>query len=316
MRTREDKFQFDHVNLFFINHLRAFLFAIGEMFRTPLATTMTLTVIGIAMALPSVLYVLLKDVEGFNQYWKGSPSISLYLKLELSPYQINSVLQELKTNAEIAHLQYISPEQGLDEFERSMGLSGVLINLNKNPLPGVIIVTPIKKYQSAAQLEQLAHALEKNNWVDLAQLDRAWITRLYALVQIAQRITYALGLLFGMGVILIIANTIRLITQNSRQEIAILRLIGATAAFIRRPLLYRGMLYGLFGGIIAWILVGLLFWWLSAPFGILAESYHSQLNLKGFDLIAGLSILFTCSLLGLIGAWFAVNKYLQAPESL
>lgn len=308
--------QFNHLNLLFVSHLRAFLFALGEMVRAPLTSFLTVIVIGVATSLPAALYLFLQNFEGINHYWSGTLHISLYLKPSLTPLETNSILQELRGKSEIADVNYISPQEGLIEFEKATGLASSLNNLKENPLPGVVVLTPQRQYQSPEQLESLIDSIKLIPNVDTAQFDMTWIKRLYYLIQIAQRITYALAILFSFGVILIVGNTIRLITQNNRQEIAVLRLIGATSAFIRRPFLYRGILYGFLGGLVAWILVSLLLWWLATPFGVVAQSYNSQLGLKGFSPLSVFAILGICSLLGLIGAWFSVNKQLRAEETL
>ena len=304
------------ISQFFILHLRAFLFALGEIIRTPLASLLTIIVIGVAMFLPTALYVSLQNFSSLSQHWDGTPHISLYLKPGLAALESNSLLQELRGNKKIKTIEYISPQQGLSEFEKATGLSDALNDLKQNPLPGVIVITPQEAYQAPAGLESLIKSLKNIPNIDNAQFDLTWTKRLYYLIQIAQRITYALAVLFGFGVILIIGNTIRLITQNNRQEIAVLRLLGATASFIQRPLLYRGIIYGFLGGIIACVFVKLLLLWLSGPLEFLAESYQTQLNLLGFSLVNALSILAICSLLGLIGSWISVHKHLQAPESL
>ncbi len=304
------------INQFFILHLRAFLFALGEITRTPVASLLTVIVISVAMFLPTALYVALQNFSALNQYWEGTPHVSLYLKPGLSVLDSNNVIQELRCNPKIKKVDYISPQQGLNEFEKITGLEGALSDLKTNPLPGVLIITPQNAYQSPIGLESLLKSLNHFPNIDNAQFDLTWSKRLYYLVQISERITYALAILFGFGVILIIGNTIRLITQNNRQEIAVLRLLGATSAFIQRPLLYRGIIYGLLGGMLACIFVKLLMWWLAGPLGYLAESYQTQFNLLGFGLADALSILVICSIMGLIGSWISVHKHLQAPESL
>jgi cell division transport system permease protein len=311
-----DSAQFSSFELFYINHLRAFLFAVGEIIRTPFATLLTLLVIGIAMALPSALYLMLENFQGLAQHWDGTPHISLYLKVGTPEFEINQTIEQLKNQPEIAEINYISPTQGLADFEKITGLNGVLGSLNKNPLPGVIVITPAAEYQAPQPLEKLLASLKAQNSIETTALDMNWVKRLYYIIQIGERITYSLAALFGLGVIVIIGNTIRLTTQSNKQEIAVLRLIGATSGFIRRPLLYRGAFYGLFGGIIAWIIVSLLMWWLSEPLDNLAKSYGANIELNGFSFDSAIAIFTSCILLGLIGSWLAVSKHLRAEENL
>lgn len=298
------------------NHLRAFLFGLGELLRAPIASGMTLLVIGIAMTFPAGLYALLQNGQQLAKEWNNDPTISVYLQPHVSDAQVSALMKQLQQRNDVAQASYVSPAQGLREFQQQTQLQAALRVLPENPLPGIIVITPRINLQSSGDIENLLSSLKQLPNVDASQLDTLWVKRLYELMILAERITYGLMLLFGIGVALIVANTMRMATQSHRQEIMVLRLIGATAAFIRRPMLYRGALYGMLGGLIACLLVGILFWWLQAPAQHLAASYHNQWRLQGLTFTAGLAITAACALLGLLGSWFSVQHYLKTPEEI
>jgi cell division transport system permease protein len=233
------------LTLWLLNHCRAFVFSIGDIVRSPIASILTLAVIGIAMALPTGMLVLLRNFQIISQHWQGQPSISLYLKQNTNQQQINTLIKTLTANPAIAKVDYISPNTGLKNFEQQTHFDQLVKQLKQNPLPPVIVVTPTPNHQSPEKLQTLLNFIKTMPGVDVGQLDLAWVKRLYYLISLGQRFTYTLAMLFALAVILIIGNTIRLTTQNHRQEIIVLRLIGATTSFIRRPLLYRGVLYGM-----------------------------------------------------------------------
>lgn len=306
--------QHTSVAQWYINHFHALLGSLKDLFRKPFATLMTLTVIGVAMALPSGLYILLKNLQDVNQQWNSKPSISLYLKKGAPDYQLSTMLSALKKNPNIAKTHYISPEEGLREFRKVTQFGDALGDIKQNPLPGVIVVTPIKSQQSPTALQHLLLKLRLYPAVDIGQLDLAWVKRLYFIIQIGDRITYTLALLFSLGVLLIIGNTIRLTTQRHHEEMKILKLVGATDAFVRRPLLYRGFFYGFLGGVIACVLVDMALWWLETPAQSLAQSYKHDLLLQGLSFFTGFSIIASSALLGVIGAWMAVHRQLSIIE--
>jgi cell division transport system permease protein len=299
----------------YTHHLQALMIGLGDLLRKPFASLMTLMVIGVAMALPSGLYILLNNLQSINQHWNNKPSLSLYLVKGAPDYQITAMLTDLKRNKNIASVKYVSPKEGLETFKQVTQFKDVLADLNQNPLPGVIVVTPIRSQQSPARLQKLLSHLQQYPQVKIGQLDMAWVKRLYYIITIGERITYSLALLFGIGVLLIIGNTIRLTIQRHHEEMRILKLVGATDAFIRRPMLYRGLLYGFFGGIVAWILVALMLWWLKSPAQSLAQSYNHNLVLSGLTFFSGFAILFGTALLGLLGAWLAGHRQLRALDS-
>ncbi|HLD17275.1 MAG TPA: permease-like cell division protein FtsX [Coxiellaceae bacterium] len=307
--------KYSSLTQFSMDHVRAFLFALGEIVKKPFANMLTLSVIGTVMSLPFGFYLLLSNFQLISQHWHGRPEISLYLKSSAPQIAIDQLIESLKTQPAIKSARYISPEEGLQSFEQFTQMKHILSHLSHNPLPGVISVEPQQQLSPQA-LNALAEQLKPLGIVDNVQVDSVWVKRLYYLVQIGERIFYTLTFIFSIGVVLIVGNTIRLIMQKHAQEILVMRLVGATKAFIRRPFLYRGFFYGLLGGILAWLLVSILLLWLSNPLQQLAQSYGSTLLLKGLNWETGLGILGISSVLGLMGSWVALRQHLKAPESV
>ena len=134
---------------------------------------------------------------------------------------------------------------------------------------------------------------------------------MYNILLLSQRLIYALLFLFTLGVLLIIGNTIRLITQSHSEEISVLALFGATPGFIRRPILYRGMLYGLFGGLLTCLIVAFIGMSLSSPANALLFSYSSSLSLVGLSWSSAFLLCAFSSLLGYLGARVAVHSAVQ-----
>lgn len=162
-------------------------------------------------------------------------------------------------------------------------------------------------------METLAANLSKLPEVDFARFDLQWLERLDAIVEIVRRGVYLLAGLLAMSVVLIVGNTIRLGIENRREEIEIARLVGATNAFIRRPFLYGGLLYGTFGAFIAWSILSAGFWLLSPSVGRLVSLYGSGFRLSGLEAEGSLVLMAAGGGLGLVGAWAAVGRHLN-PE--
>jgi len=298
------------------SHARGFIFAFGELIRTPLASLVTIIVIGIAMSLPAGFYTLLKNFQSISQHWNGNPTISLYLKPRLVQSEIQLLRDTLKKRVDIDHLQYISPDEGIKQFEKYTQFNDVLSILGTNPLPPVIVVTPTMQYRAPQALSVMVQSFQQMSQVGKAQLDMVWVKRLYQFVILGHRLMQVLAILFGLGVILITGNTIRLALQKHKEEISILRLVGATPSFIRRPLLYRGILYGFLGGIVAWILISLILAWLEPPIQALVASYGGTFVLKSLSFTSGIKIIVLSSILSFVGAWVAVRPHLKSEESL
>ena len=116
--------------------------------------------------------------------------------------------------------------------------------------------------------------------------------------------------MLALGVLLVIGNTIRLAIESRRDEVVIIKLVGGSNGFVRRPFLYTGFWYGAGGGLIAWLLIGMALIWISTPVTSLSALYQSSFSVEGLGFSGGLVLLFAGGGLGLIGAWLAVARHL------
>ena len=295
-------------------HAQVSLASLGRLFNNSLGSLMTCSVIGIALALPIGLHVILNNLQTLSGGWDSGASISLFLKQSVSDEQAAKLARKLRKHQRIESVELVTKEAALAEFRHRSGFADALQALDSNPLPAVLVIQPKKDYTSAETAQLLVRELGLLPEADIVQLDLQWVRRLQAITVIAQRAVLVLASLLGMAVLLIVGNTIRLEIQNRHAEIEITKLIGATNAFIRRPFLYTGFWYGLFGGIIACLLVAVSVTLLKGPVAHLASLYESAFDLSALGFLNILSLLGGSALLGLIGSWLAVGKHLSAIE--
>jgi len=291
-------------------HVHALLYSAGQMYRNPLGSLLTTAVIGISLALPAAFYVILVNSERVAAGWSGTASITLFLKLDVPAGRATELAVQLRGRPQIAAVRYISPDEALAEFRRASGFGDAIDQLEENPLPGVLLVQP-GSVTAGSSAETLLAELRALPETDTAQYDRQWVQRLVALLNILQRAVWILAGLLALAVLLIIGNTIRLSIYNRRTEIEINMLFGATAAFIQRPFLYSGLMHGLLGALLAWMLVAGAVYLLQAPVAELAELYASNFMLAGLDQDEILKLLGAGGLLGLSGSWLAVQRHLR-----
>lgn len=288
--------------------------SVRRLVAKPVNSLVTIAVISIALALPVGFYVTLSNVYDLGERWHASTQISLYLDKRASDAAIENLRLDLSLWPEIEKLIVINKEQALEEFKASSGFADVLKHLDDNPLPVVIEVLPIADYNNSEKAYDLLKKLQQQPLVEMAQLDMEWLQRLSLMLQIGQRLALALVLLLSLGVLLIIGNTIRLEIENRRDEIIVVKLVGGTDAFVRRPFLYSGLWYGLAGGIMASIIVALAWYLLSGPVMKLAGLYHSDYQLQGLSFYDTLSLWGMAGLLGYFGAWLSVSQHLDELE--
>ncbi|MCU7880782.1 MAG: permease-like cell division protein FtsX [Candidatus Thiodiazotropha sp. (ex Lucinoma aequizonata)] len=295
-------------------HAQVALASLRRLARNHLSSLMTCSVIGIALALPAGLHVMLGNLQSISGTWDSGASISLFLKQQIRDDQAASLAEKLRLHQRIEDVELITREKALAEFQALSGYADALEALDSNPLPALLIIQPKADFTTAETAQLLVRELKLLPEAEIVQLDLQWIRRLQAITVIAQRAVMVVAALLGIAVLLIIGNTIRLEIQNRRTEIEITKLIGATNAFIRRPFLYTGFWYGLFGGIIAWLLVAISITLLSGPITQLSILYQSAFDLSSLGISTVLALLLGSALLGLIGSWLAVGRHLSAIE--
>lgn len=282
----------------------------------PLASVMTVMVIAIALSLPGGLYVLLKNVHSVTDQWEQQSVITLYLFPELEDTQALALSHRLSAQADIASVEYISKEEGLRYFERSSGYEQIMSSLPENPLPIVLRVIPKADVEVSTlpDLQALRGQLASQKEVDYAELDAQWLQRLANILSFGQRFVYALSVLLVVAVLLIVGNTIRMSVESRRNEVLVMKLVGATDAYIRRPFLYMGFWFGVLGGFFASLCILLLSWWVSSPAQRLIELYQSGFQLQTFNADEIVLCLTISAFVGVMGAWIAVNRHIATIE--
>lgn len=300
------------INNYFMQHLRAMVSSLGQLWRAPFASMMTVLVIAIALALPAGLYVFVHNIQMLTQEWQSGAQLSLFVKEEVSDEKALALSQELETYPGIDRIEFLSKKAALEEFKALSGFSQMLEALPENPLPAVIIVHPSNI--DAQALEALQNTLQELPEIAVAQLDLEWVQRLSALLHLGENIVWVLMLFLSAAVVLVIGNTIRLAIFNRQEEIAIIKLVGGTHAFIRRPFLYTGIWYGFIGALLALIMISVALMSLNHSVELLASTYQSNFKVLGLGLARGLDLLLLGIILGWLGAALFVFYHLRRIE--
>ena len=302
------------ISCYLLLHAQTLISTLGQLVRAPFSLFMTTAVLGIALALPTGLHVVLKNAQHLSSELEGTAQISLFLKTAVTEQQAQRLAQKLRQMPEIARVRFISRQQALTEFKQNSGFADAMQALDDNPLPHLLVIQPVLEQSDSHRIERLVQQLGQHIEVDVAQLDMDWIKRLYSILNLVQRGAWLLAMILALAVLLVVGNTIRLAIENRRDEIVIIKLIGGTDGFIRRPFLYTGFWYGLFGALIAFAIISATLLLLSGPLEQLSMLYNKSLILTVLDLQTTLYLLFVGVLLGLIGSWLAVGRHLKDIE--
>jgi len=294
-------------------HLQAFLASLGRLARSPLATLLTVLVIALALALPVALRVLVSNAQDATGNFAGAVDLSVFFKTDVPLAKAQQLAQAARELPEVGTITLIPADQGLEDFRTYSGFGDALGALKENPLPHVLHVRP-RSGTSAASLEALKGYFTAWPEVDLVQVDSAWVMRFNAILELLGRLLLIAAVVLGVGVLAVIGNTIRLEIQARRAEIEVTKLVGGSNAFVRRPFLYTGMLYGLGGALLAWGIIAVAVLVLAVPVAKLAHLYGSGYRLRGLSLQDAAVLLAGGVVLGWLGAWLSAARHLRAIQ--
>ncbi len=299
---------------FWVNNVRQIITSLGEIWRTPVASVMTILVMGLSLTLPATLHIIVKNVQSINVQWESASEISLILHDDLTEQQIASAVRRIGAYSEIESLRYISKEDALSEFKQLSGFGQALKYLNDNPLPASLIVTPQPDYRHAQAAKDLLYKLQKEREVDFGKLDIDWLARLNAIVSMLEESVITVAILLLVSVVLIIGNTIRLSIISRREEIEVMKLVGATEGFIQRPFVYTGIWYGLMGGLVAFVVLAFVVWWMQSALVEISGLYMSDFEVQGLNFSEFVTLMILASGLGFSGAFWSVHRHIKEIE--
>ncbi len=302
------------MNAWFARHLQTLIGSLGRLSQQPLATLLTVLVMGIALALPACLNVLVRNAQAASGSWERALDVSVYLKTSVDVATAKRLADKLKQRSDVKAVQLINADEALKEFREHSGFGEALDALSDNPLPNTLVITPAATSATPEAMSVLSDELRKLNEVDVVQLDTDWVQRYLAMLDTVRRLVNMVAVLLAIGVVVIVGNTIRLDIQNRRDEIEVTKLVGGSDAFVRRPFLYCGVWYGLGGGLLAWLVAALAVALLSGPVQRIAGLYGSSFSLRGLGFSGGLALLLAGVLLGWLGSFVAATRHLRVIE--
>jgi cell division transport system permease protein len=297
-----------------MRHGHALLSSAGHLVRHGLPTLLTVAVMGLALSLPLALNVLVRNVRDATGDFSESIGLSIYFKPDVPPQKVQQLAKIAADRAGVASVTLITAAQGLEEFRAQSGFGAALDALTENPLPNVLTIRPTPFSSSPQRLDALRDYFAAWPEVDSIQLDRDWVLRFSAMMQLLRRTVLVAAVLLGAGVIAVVGNTIRLEILNRRADIEVTKLVGGTNSFVRRPFLYAGVLYGIAAGAIAWGVVAVARASLANAAAHLAAAYGSHFVLRGPELRELGALLLAGAWLGWLGAWIAAARQLARIE--
>lgn len=286
--------------------------SIARLLQMPTSALLTLSMLAVALAVPGFMLSLLINLQQLTPTTELKPQLAVYLKPGTEAKRVDQISRELLLRDDLLSVELISPDTGAADFRQRSELGELLDLFDTNPLPAVILLVP--REEGAEALQRMQQSLFAISEVETVELDIQWLIRLAAILNSFERVSLILGLLLSLTVLLVVANTIRTMIGSRIEEIEVSLLMGATSRWVRRPFLYAGLWYGLFGSILAILLIYLALILVESPLRAMTELYLGEFELHGLGFQGMVSVLALGSVLGWGGAYLAVSRQLNQFE--
>lgn len=284
--------------------------AIKDILENPFLNAITIITIALSVLIVSAFGLFFLNVQDQFNAWKKGLRVMVYLAPETSEAQRLDTRFRLQAIAGIQHIRFISKEEALKLMKQRMARQASLLdNLNVNPLPDAFEVTLAAASNSPERIEFLAQRIETLPSVAEVEYGQQWIERFAHFFNLFKLAGYGMGALFFMATVFIAANTIRLVLFSRREEIHIMRLVGAADGFIKFPYYLEGLIQGLCGSLIG---LGILY----AAFSAVGSQFQQTLSaemvsLRFFSIGISGAIVAVGMTTGLLGSFFSLKQFLK-----
>jgi cell division transport system permease protein len=279
------------------------------------ASLLVWLLIGIALALPGALYLLQTNLARMSETWEGRPGISVYFRSDAEPQLARAMRDELAVDPGVERVTLVTADEALAEFQQFTGISDALAQLDRNPLPASLRVL-LRDGTDPAAFDVMATRLRARAGVDEVTMETTWLERVRAMTGLVRRLGWVLAITFASGAVLVTATSVRLAIESRLDELRVMKLVGATDSYIRRPFLYFGLYYGLGGGIAGAMLISAVLMIVEAPLTTLLGSYGQAVELAGLNVWFFVGLLGLGGFLGVCGALLAAKQRLTGLDIL
>lgn len=285
--------------------------AIKDILENPFLNVVTIITIALSVLIVSAFGLFLLNAQDMFNTWKKGVRIMVYLSPETTENQRLDTRYQLQTIADIERIQFISRDEALKLMKERMPRQASLFdNLRENPLPDAFEITLVSESNSPEKIEFLAQRIEGLPSVAEVEYGQQWIERFANFFNLFKLAGYGMGAMFFMATVFIAANTIRLVLYARREEIHIMRLVGATDNFIKFPYYLEGLIQGLCGSLIG---MAILFAAFSAIGSHFEQSLSAEMvSIRFFPIQICAIIIGGGMTTGLLGSFFSLKQFMRA----
>jgi cell division transport system permease protein len=294
------------MNTWLNHHSQAIQLVLTRMRNNKLSTLMICLVVAVAMCIPGLFYVGVDHLSTLTNHMQDETEISLFLKLDTSTDTVAEIDKLLAKNDAIKQFRLVTKDEAWQKLKSQSDANNAVYQLTKNPLPDAFFIQA--KSTDPEALEKLRNELQNIKGVEQALLNTEWAKRLATILTLGKKIILFIAILLAIALLVIIGNTVRMQILTQKDEIEVSKLMGATTSFIKTPFLYAGILYGLFGGLLAILMIAGVIEIFNYSVAQISRLYSSDFSLSLFNTNLFFTIIGSAIVIGWVGSYLAVTR--------
>jgi cell division transport system permease protein len=284
--------------------------AIRDILSNRLLNAITVIIISLSIIIVSAFVLVVVNTNDLISVWKKGIRIMVYLRPAIPDECLQNIKQEIEKMQGVRNVRFISKEQALGLLKEEMKRHASLLDdLSENPLPDALEIQINPSSRNREEIETLATQIESMSWIDEVEYGRRWLGRLANIINLFKLAGYAMGVLFFMAAVFIVANTIRLLLYSRREEIEIMRLVGATDRFIKVPFYIEGLIQGGLGGIIGIFALFSIFMFICSNIAQGPSFAFFHIRFLPIDVVSG--IVIGSMFVGWFGCYLSLKQFLK-----
>lgn len=284
--------------------------AITDIVNNKFLHMVSIATIALSVFIVSAFSLFFNNATNFLDAWQKGIRIITYLDDNVTESRQADLKQRIENLDGVAAIAFISKDDAYRDLRQKIGQqSSLLESLDKNPLPDSFEITLADSFRNLEDIEKLAQTIAQLPYVDDVEYARKWLYQFSGIYNLFKVTGLVLVSIFFIATLLIIANTIRLIMYSRREEIEIIRIIGADEEFIKYPLFLAAVAQGFLGGI-AGILMLYLAFALTIP-NFAPETIFAFFEIRFITIRFALTIVLCSMIIGWVGCYFSIRKFLK-----
>jgi cell division transport system permease protein len=293
------------MKLFFVKR------AVQDISNNRFLNTVTVITIALSVLIVSAFALFFTNANELLDTWKKGIRALVYLDPSANDANRLDLKYNIQQLAGVSEARFISREDALAQMKVQMGRQASLLEgLESNPLPDAFEVRLKPESQTMAEIERLSRAIEALPHIDKVEYGQQWIGKFTSIINVFKFVGYAMGGLFLVATLLIVANTVRLVLYSRQEEIAIMRLVGATDRFIKLPFYIQGLALGGVGGMIGMAGLYLAFYFISQKFHNSLSAELLDMHFLNLEIIV--AIVAGSMLVGWVGCYVSLKQFLKS----